>query len=65
MLLTGAPATVLEWEGGRGYVRARGERWQARGAGTFEPGAQVRVTGVDGLTLRIEDPGGQAKGEQP
>ena len=63
--LTGAPATVIEWDDGHGYVRARGERWQARGAGSFAPGAQVRVTGVDGLTLRIEDPGGQAKGEQP
>jgi len=63
--LTGSPATVLEWDGGRGYVRARGERWQARGTGSHEPGARVRVTGVDGLTLQVEAPGEPVAGEQP
>ena len=38
-------------------VRLRGEIWAARSATALEPGARVRVTGVDGLTLEVEPEG--------
>jgi len=51
--ITGAPATVLEWRGGEGRVRARGEQWRARGGRAFAPGERVTVTRIDGLTLEV------------
>ena len=52
--LPGQTARVLDWSEGEGWVLMAGERWHARGADTLTPGAQVKVTGVDGLTLTIE-----------
>ncbi len=37
----------------RGQVFLQGELWSAEGDREIEPGASVRVTGVDGLTLRV------------
>jgi membrane-bound serine protease (ClpP class) len=37
----------------RGQVFLRGELWNAEGEGELEPGESVRVTGMDGLTLRV------------
>jgi membrane-bound serine protease (ClpP class) len=51
--ITGEPATVIEWAGGEGYVRARGERWRARGEGLIQVGDRVDVTGMDGLMLHV------------
>lgn len=51
--LTGEPATVVEWAGGEGYVRARGELWRARGDGAIAAGDRVAVTGIDGLVLQV------------
>jgi membrane-bound serine protease (ClpP class) len=45
---------VLEWRGGEGRVRVRGELWQARSASPLRPGQQVRVKRIDGLTLDVE-----------
>ena len=45
---------VLEWRGGEGRVRVRGELWQARSASPLRPGQQVRVRRIDGLTLDVE-----------
>ncbi|MFA5539885.1 MAG: nodulation protein NfeD [Gemmobacter sp.] len=60
--LLGAPAEVLEWDGGAGHVMVQGERWRAAAApgAVLRPGQRVRVTGRDGLTLRIaaDDPSG-------
>jgi membrane-bound serine protease (ClpP class) len=52
--MIGAPARVLEWAEGTGFVLANGERWQARGAAGLEPGQSVRVTGLHGLTLTVQ-----------
>ncbi len=37
----------------RGQMFLQGELWNAEGDGEIEPGTSVRVTGVDGLTLRV------------
>jgi membrane-bound serine protease (ClpP class) len=37
----------------RGQIFLRGELWSAEGEGEVEVGQSVRVTGVDGLTLRV------------
>jgi membrane-bound serine protease (ClpP class) len=37
----------------RGQVFLRGELWSAEGEGEVEVGESVRVTGMDGLTLRV------------
>jgi membrane protein implicated in regulation of membrane protease activity len=34
-------------------VRVAGELWEARSEASLVPGAEVVVTGVDGLTLRV------------
>ncbi len=37
----------------RGQIFLRGELWNAETEGEMEPGESVRVTGMDGLTLRV------------
>ncbi len=37
----------------RGQIFLRGELWNAESEGEAEPGESVRVTGMDGLTLRV------------
>jgi membrane-bound serine protease (ClpP class) len=37
----------------RGQIFLSGELWNAESEGEMEPGASVRVTGMDGLTLRV------------
>ncbi|ERP87039.1 serine protease [Marinobacter sp. ES-1] len=37
-----------------GHVRVSGERWNARCATAITEGMGVKVTGIDGLTLRVE-----------
>ena len=51
--MRGLPAEVLDWNGNEGHVFAHGERWQARGAETFEPGETVEVANIIDLTLLI------------
>jgi membrane-bound serine protease (ClpP class) len=51
--MRGLPAKILDWSGDAGHAIAQGERWQARGEGTFTPGETVEVTTVDGLTLVV------------
>lgn len=59
-VLTGA--TALLGESGevrsriapRGTVLVQGEIWQATADRPIDPGSRVRVTGIDGLTLRVE-----------
>ena len=52
--LVGRTATVRERLGPEGQVMVSGEIWRAIAEGEpLEPGAQVRIVGVDGLTLRV------------
>lgn len=46
-------ASVTEWSGGAGYVRAGGEIWRAVSPHALAPGDRVRVVSVDGLTLTV------------
>ena len=52
--LVGRTATVRERLGPEGQVMVSGEIWRAVAEGeAFEPGAQVRIVGVEGLTLKV------------
>ena len=52
--LVGRTATVRERLGPEGQVMVSGEIWRAIAEGeALEPGAQVRIVGVDGLTLKV------------
>jgi membrane-bound serine protease (ClpP class) len=51
--MLGRRAVVLERLDPRGRVRLDGERWNAESQGSVEVGAEVIVTGVEGLTLRV------------
>jgi membrane-bound serine protease (ClpP class) len=52
--MIGLEAEVLEWDQGRGRVRAHGEVWQARSDAHLDPGQRVRVRRLEGLTLLVE-----------
>ncbi len=52
--LLGARAEVLSDFEGEGWVRVRGESWRALAPGPLAAGRKVRVTGIDGLTLKVE-----------
>jgi membrane-bound serine protease (ClpP class) len=52
--LVGRTATVTRSCRPRGQVRVRGELWEARCDAGADPGASVRVVGVEGLTLVVE-----------
>jgi membrane-bound serine protease (ClpP class) len=51
--LLGRHAQVIERLGPRGRVRLDAEVWNAEAAAEIEVGAEVVVTGVEGLTLRV------------
>jgi membrane-bound serine protease (ClpP class) len=51
--MLGRRALVIEGLNPRGRVRLDGEVWNAEAAGQVEVGAEVEVTGVEGLTLRV------------
>jgi len=51
--LLGRRAQVIERLSPRGRVRLDAEVWNAEAAAEIEVGAEVVVTGVDGLTLRV------------
>ena len=52
--MIGASATVLDDFEGEGRIHVHGETWQAAGSVPMKRGQTVRVTGVDGLKLRVE-----------
>lgn len=52
--LVGETAAVARACRPLGYVRLRGELWQARCEQGADPGDRVRVVAVDGLTLLVE-----------
>lgn len=49
-----ASGHVLDWEQGSGHVQVHGERWRASGRTELRPGENIRVTGLEGLTLSVE-----------
>lgn len=53
--MIGQRGTVQDWRDGRGHVFVHGERWSASGKREFQDGQAVRVTGLSGLTVEIED----------
>lgn len=52
--MIGAVGVVQDWSDRRGHIFIHSERWNAASDGTLGPGAQVRVVGMEGLTLRVE-----------
>lgn len=55
--LIGRRAIVVRPLAPRGQVRLDGELWEARAAADVPPGAEVVVTGLDGLVLDVEPAG--------
>lgn len=52
--MIGARGIVQDWSGGQGHVFVHGERWSAAGSGAFTQGQPVRITGLSGLTVKVE-----------
>jgi membrane-bound serine protease (ClpP class) len=52
--MAGARGEVADWQDGKGHVVTHGERWQAISNTPLSKGQRVRVTGMDGLVLRVE-----------
>ncbi len=52
--LIGAVGETVSWQGNEGRVRVKGEIWRARAAASLPDGCRVKVTGRDGLVLRVE-----------
>jgi len=52
--LIGLRGRVLDWEGGGGHVQVDGERWRATSSDKLSEGDTVKVTAVDGLTLKVK-----------
>jgi membrane-bound serine protease (ClpP class) len=47
-----AEAEVQDWSG-KGHVFVHGERWRAVSDTPLKQGQQVRITGIDGLTVTV------------
>jgi membrane-bound serine protease (ClpP class) len=52
--MAGVRGEVQDWQNGAGHVFAHGERWKAVSPVPLSKGQPVRVTGMDGLVLRVE-----------
>jgi membrane-bound serine protease (ClpP class) len=52
--MIGATAVALEDFADRGFVRAFSENWQAQSSQPVHKGDKLRVTGVEGLVLKVE-----------
>ncbi len=52
---------VIDWAGRAGHVRVRGEVWSASSSVPLEPGREILVAALVGLTLNVvpEDPMGE------
>lgn len=55
--LLGEAAEVIDWSDGVGHVWTQGERWDAVGPPSLQPGDQIRVAGLKGLKLEIRKNG--------
>ena len=58
--MVGSVGPVLAWQDSDGQVRMHGEVWQARATTPLRTGQQVRVKGIEGLTLDVEPEDGGA-----
>jgi membrane-bound serine protease (ClpP class) len=63
--MIGQRAEVSDWSGHGGHVFLLGERWNAVADQPLQPGQQVRVTGLDGLTLAVAPAGAQRPDGDP
>jgi membrane-bound serine protease (ClpP class) len=52
--LLGAEGETVSWQDGEGRVRVGGEIWLARSDAALAAGSRVKITGRDGLVLRVE-----------
>ncbi|MCK9563437.1 MAG: nodulation protein NfeD [Bacteroidales bacterium] len=52
--MIGARGRVTHVAEGASYADIRGEMWHVTGAQALRPGDEIRVTGMDGLRLRVE-----------
>jgi membrane-bound serine protease (ClpP class) len=52
--MIGAPGEALSGFEREGWVRVRGESWQAVSSAPLTPGQRVRVTAIEGLVLKVE-----------
>lgn len=52
--MIGERGRVQDWTGANGRVFVHGESWNAVSAIALAPGRAVRVTGIDGLTLKVD-----------
>ena len=52
--LIGATGETVSWQGNEGRVRVEGEIWRAQADAPLPDGCRVKVTGRDGLVLRVE-----------
>ncbi len=59
--MVGSRGRVIDWAGRAGHVRVRGEVWSASSSVPLEPGREIRVAALVGLTLNVvpEDPMGE------
>jgi membrane-bound serine protease (ClpP class) len=57
--IIGAGGTALAAIEREGWAQVRGENWRVVSAAPLAPGQRLRVTGIDGLTLRVEPDDGQ------
>jgi membrane-bound serine protease (ClpP class) len=60
-LLVGGRGEVVDWHDRSGRVLVQGERWKAVSASALSPGQHVRVTDLQGLTLKVEPDGADRK----
>jgi membrane-bound serine protease (ClpP class) len=51
--MVGAEAEVQDWSDRKGHVFVHGERWRAVSDTPLARGQQVRITGIDGLTVTV------------
>jgi membrane-bound serine protease (ClpP class) len=61
--LVGASGRVIDDFQGEGWAHLHGETWRVRSAEPMKKGQQVRVVGIDGLTLdvRPQQPTGESR----
>jgi membrane-bound serine protease (ClpP class) len=58
--IVGAGGTALSDFEREGWAQVRGETWRVVSTAPVARGQKLRVTGVDGLTLRVEPGPGDA-----
>ena len=52
--MTAKSASVIDWQGGEGYISADGELWRAKCDLTLAPGDAVSIAGMRGLVLTVK-----------